>query len=642
MTLQPEDFWSFGEWLLRPESFLESALLQGIVLVVLAVLLGLIIAYLVSAVRHGPGEGFYAVARSVRDLVRSDLPGTSSRRIFALAKLAYQEALRRRVLVVVGLFVVGLLFAGWYLDPRSSDPARLYISFVLTATNYLILLLALFISTFSLPADIKNRTIYTIVTKPVRATEIVLGRMLGFVAVGTLMLVPMGIASYFFVTRGLRHDHEVVEIDEVGDGRFEGKLSFDQFHDHSFTIEPSADPDGPELGLTDTVRGHRHVVRQYRDAEGNVERHEIGEPYGALRARVPVYGSLVFTDRAGNLTDEGIDVGNEKARGGYGAAGIARLVGVTREAQRLDYGYVEGGTLGSAIYTFNGVTPRRFTDEEGIPMEMALRAFRTIKGDIVSGLNGSITLRNPDKPQIESNPLTFVVQEYDVSEERLPREIEGTDGEVTRKLSLFDDLVTDDGRLEVIIRCIDRQQYLGMTTSAVYLRPAESSFAWNLTKSYLSIWLQMVMVIAFGVMFSTFLSGPVAMVATFACVLLGFTAEQIYDIRYYMDRGESMGGGPVESLVRLLRQDSMTTELDVDQVAGKVIQGVDAVIIYSLDAVATSLPNLPRMLSTAEYAASGFDIFGALLARHAVATFGYVLLAFLIGYFFLKTREIAA
>ena len=40
MTLQPEDFWSFTEWLMRPESFLESALLQGIVLIVLAILFG--------------------------------------------------------------------------------------------------------------------------------------------------------------------------------------------------------------------------------------------------------------------------------------------------------------------------------------------------------------------------------------------------------------------------------------------------------------------------------------------------------------------------------------------------------------------------------------------------------------------------
>jgi len=636
MTLQPEDFWSFSEWLMRPQSFLESALLQGIVLVVLAILLGLLVGYLVSAVRYGPSEGFYAVARAVRDLVRSDLPGTSARRTYALARLAYKEAIRRRVLVVVGLFVVGLLFAGWYLDPRSSEPARLYISFVLTATNYLILLLALFISTFSLPADIKSRTIYTIVTKPVRATEIVLGRMIGFVAVGTLMLVPMAIASYFFVTRGLRHDHEVVDIKDLGDGRFEGKLSYDQFHEHTFAMDPPANPGEPALGSTDSVRGHRHVVRQIDD------KYVIGEPIGALRARIPSYGTLAFTDRSGNIDNKGIDVGNEKGGGGYGASGISRLIGVASEARRLEYGFMEGGTLGSAIYTFDNVTPSRYPQEVGIPIEMSLRAFRTVKGDIVSGLNGTITMRNPDDPKIESNPITFVVQEYDVAEETLPRSIEGNDGNAVRTLDLFEDLVSDDGRLEVIIRCVDRQQYLGTTVSAVYLRPAESSFAWNLTKSYISIWLQMVMVIAFGVMFSTFLSGPVALVATFACVLLGFMAEQVYGIRYHLDRGEDMGGGPIESLVRMVRQDAMTTELDVDAVAGKIIKTVDAVMVYSLDAVATSLPNLPKMLGTAEYAASGYDIFNSLLARHAVATFGYVFLAFLIGYFFLKTREIAA
>jgi hypothetical protein len=636
MTLQPEDFWSFTEWLLRPNAFLESALLQGIVLVVLAILLGLLVGYVVSAARYGPSEGFYAVARAVRDFIRFDLPGTSVRRIWALARLAFKEAIRRRVLVVVGMFVVGLLFAGWYLDPRSSDPARLYISFVLTATNYLILLLALFISTFSLPADIKSRTIYTIVTKPVRATEIVLGRMLGFVGVGTMMLAPMGVASYFFVTRGLRHDHEVVDIKELGDGRFEGKTSYDQFHEHTFTMDAPLEEGGEPIGLTDMVRGHRHVVRQ-RDGK-----YFIGEPTGALRARVPLYGKLVFTDRAGNLQEAGIDAGYEKADGGYGSAGIARLVGVTQGPRRLEHGYMEGGTLGSAIFTFSGVTKDRFPNEDGVPMEMGLRAFRSIKGDIVSGLNGSITLRNPDKKQIESTPITFVVQEYDIAEEKLPLELEGTDGAETKRLSLFEDLITEDGRLEVIIKCLDSEQYLGTSVSNVYLRPAETSFAWNLTKSYGSIWLQMVMVIAFGVMFSTFLSGPVAMVATFVCVLLGFTAEQIYDIRYYMDKGEAMGGGPVESLVRLLRQDAMTTQLDVDSVANKVIQTVDSIAIYTLDAVATSLPNLPKMLGTAEYAASGFDIFGSLLARHSVATLGYVILSFIVSYFFLKTREIAA
>ena len=159
---------------------------KGIVLIVLAIVIGLIVGYVYSASRYGPVEGFYAVARAIRDLMRFDLPGTSFRRVFALARLAFKEAIRRKVLFVVGLFLVLLLLAGWYLNPESDDPARLYISFVLTATNYLILVLALFISTFSLPADIKSKTIYTIVTKPVRATEIVLGRMLGFRGGGNL------------------------------------------------------------------------------------------------------------------------------------------------------------------------------------------------------------------------------------------------------------------------------------------------------------------------------------------------------------------------------------------------------------------------------------------------------------------------
>ena len=132
------------------------------------------------------------------------------------------------------------------------------------------------------------------------------------------------------------------------------------------------------------------------------------------------------------------------------------------------------------------------------------------------------------------------------------------------------------------------------------------------------------------------------MISTFVCVLLGFSAEQVFDTRHYIDSGIERGGGPIESMVRLLRQDAMTTQLDVDTVAAKVIKTVDAAIVYGLDAIATALPNLPKMVETAEYAASGFDIFGALLARHATATFGYVLLAFIVSYFILKSREIAA
>ena len=632
MTLQPEDFWSFYEWLMRPDAFLESAILKGIVLIVLAIVLGLLVGYIISAARYGPSEGFYAMARVIRDLITSDLPGTSIRRVLALAGLAFKEAIRRKVLFVVGLFLVMLLLAGWFLNPDSDDPARLYISFILTATNYLILVMALFISAFSLPQDVKSRTIYTIVTKPVRATEIVLGRMVGFVAVGTMMLIPMGLASYLFVVRGLDHTHpSVTEVEELPDGTRIGEVEYVRGHKHTFSI----DPDMTE-GLTNVVRGHRHVVREVEPGKFTV-----GPATDALRARIPSYGDLKFLDRNGNEKEEGIDVGAERLGAqGYASSGVSRLIGVAKQKRTITHGYVEGGSLGAAIYTFKDVTPQRYP--EGIPIDMKIRAYRSWKGNIEQGIRGTISLKHPNR-DTESNPRKFVVTEYQVDERVMPLDLEGTDDEgVTRMLNVFEDLVNEKNELTVIVKCIDRSQYLGMTKSGVYLRPSESSFHVNLLKAYGSIWLQMTMVIAFGVMFSTFLSGPVAMVAAGVCVLLGFAAENIYDTRYWIDSNISHGGGPIESLVRLLKQDAMTTQLDVEGVTAKIIKTADAGIVYALDALATALPNLPKMVSTAEYAASGFDIFGALLARHATATLGYCLLAFFISYFFLKSREIAA
>ena len=137
---------------------------------------------------------FIYVARamfSARD--RRSAAVSRSRRTLAVARLAIQEAIRNRVLVGFGVFVVLLLFAGLFLDVGNSNPARVYLSFVLTTTNYLVLLMALFLSAFSLPNDIKNRTIYTVVTKPIRAGEIVLGRdRWASRRSARLMLVAMG------------------------------------------------------------------------------------------------------------------------------------------------------------------------------------------------------------------------------------------------------------------------------------------------------------------------------------------------------------------------------------------------------------------------------------------------------------------
>ena len=85
---------------------------------------------------------------------------------------------------------------------------------MLTASTYLVLGVALVLSAFSLPGDFKTKTIYTVVTKPVRAGEIILGRIIGFTIVATVLLAIMGVGSYIFVVRSLDHSH-TVELGEL-------------------------------------------------------------------------------------------------------------------------------------------------------------------------------------------------------------------------------------------------------------------------------------------------------------------------------------------------------------------------------------------------------------------------------------------
>ncbi|MBC8356151.1 MAG: ABC transporter permease [Planctomycetes bacterium] len=592
----------FGEWLF-------GGFVVSLIRVALLIVGGFLIGFLISSARRGPVEGFYSVSKviasSVVDLINWSVPRT-----IAMAMLAVQEAIRRRVLIAFVVFVVIILFAGWYLDVQSDNPARLYLSFVLTASNYLVVLLALFLSTFSLPADIKNRTIYTVVTKPVRSWEIVLGRILGFVTVGTMLLVPMAIVSYFFVARGLSHDHTVAQVEaaSAGDVTHEGETSFDSHHRHTFKMYS----DG--TGETDVVTSHWHQVT--KSGDGDSAAYEFGPPIGLLQARVPVFGSLRFKDRAGADTAKGINVGHEWSYRSY----------------------IEGGTLAAAIWTFEGVTPQRYPD--GFDLEMNLRVFRTFKGDMEKGILGSIVLRNPD-PSAKvrrSEAINFTAKEFSSDKQTIPKSIrvvDNQDGSI-RDGDLFD-LVDSEGQIEVWVQCGERAQYYGMAERDVYILDHDAPFIANLAKGYVGIWLQMVMVTAFGVMFSTFLSGAVAMMATLSSIVIGYFSTFILDVA----TGTQQGGGPLEALYRILTQSNVQVDLEIGQAPTSVIQGFDMVFMMFMRAMAGLLPNYSKF-STTQYVAYGYNIDGTLLSIQLITAFCYVFGVSLIAYYLLKNREIAA
>lgn len=62
----------------------------------------------------------------------------------------------------------------------------------------------------------------------------------------------------------------------------------------------------------------------------------------------------------------------------------------------------------------------------------------------------------------------------------------------------------------------------------MYLHHRNASFALNFAKGYIGIWLQMAVVTGLGVMFSTFLSGSVAMLATLGTLVGGFFSDFMF------------------------------------------------------------------------------------------------------------------
>ncbi|MDX1944847.1 MAG: hypothetical protein SFU86_05510, partial [Pirellulaceae bacterium] len=431
----------------------------------------------------------------------------------------------------------------------------------------------------------------------------------------------MGLISYGFVVRGLSHRHEIklselVEVtlpDKTKVRR--GHTSVDSHHRHSIDIGL----DGK--GRTSVEMGHWHDVQIV--GEGAGAKVVVGPPQGNLIARAPIFGKLQILGKDGNAS-EGINVGNEWTYRGY----------------------IEGGTPGTqtkaaAIWTFEGVTREKFPEKkypDGLPLELTLRVFRSYKGDIERGVLGEIVLRNPDNPAKRSGPILFESKEFVADRHEIPWKLNSQAGGAagTGQIDLFDDLVSN-GKLQVEVRCVEPAQYFGVATADCYLRPNDDTFEVNFFKGYLSIWLQMVLVTSFGVAFSTFLSGPVAMMATISAVVLGFFGDEIRNVA----SRKIEGGGPLESLIRLVTQQNVQVDLEMNSVLVAILKGIDFVLLWIMQAGTHVLPDY-NQFNTSAFVADGYSIMGSVIAQQLTMAAVYTLAVAVVGYFFLKTREIAA
>ena len=346
--------------------------------------------------------------------------------------------------------------------------------------------------------------------------------------------------------------------------------------------------------LSDLAQDHRHEV-YLEDGE-----YVVSRPVEQLQARVPRYGKLSIRDRNG-AEGKGIDVGKEWTYRKY----------------------IEGTTLSAAIWTFKGIHERNFNDE--LPLELTLAVFRTFKADMSIGVEGSIMFRNPGlNPEFRQTvPMTFRAKEFQVDRHFIPRTVKAvreSDGAVV-EADLFNDLCDQEGNLEVWIRCEDEHQYFGVAQGDLYVLEAERPFGVNFVKGFLGIWMQTVLIVCFGVMVSARLNGAVSMLATVVYIVMGTFRESILGVfkgiwdnnqllagMFGKTGGEAkeiLGGGPLESTIRILTQKNLTAELDMGWFAEGFISWVDVVLESMLLAVTHFAPDFASF-DTASYLAEGY------------------------------------
>lgn len=595
-----------------PERFFDwigGASLQWVLVVGILSVSVIALSFLIGTIMNGPWRTERKMYGVLRDAA-GDLFLISPRRVGALARLAIQESLSRWVLVALALFIVVVMFLSWFMRDRA---VTTYVDYLLFLTAVLVISVSCFLSAFSLPTDIAQRTIYTIVTKPVRASEIVLGRIIGFTAVGTSLLVIAALIGYVFVHREVAHDHAIyaANVKEITNARtgevieYEGTIRDDSGHAHYFSV------DEQDRGTTSVDRGHYHEITVERGEGDATPKFHAGNPLGVFNARVPILGAVQFTKRDGGQ-GEGVNVGDEW------------------EYRK----FIEGATQASAIFTFSGLTPEMFPADQypdGVPIELNLGVFRTYKQVISQGIRGSLRVHRPGNPEVRAEEIGFEAKEFVADRKFIPRKWTTPDGQ---EMDLFRDLVRD-GQLTVVLACEDAAQFFGVGNNDVYLLAGEQPFAWNYTKACIGIWYQMVLAIAVGVMWSTILNTAVSLLATIGCMALGFFTDKLVEI----GSGASLGGGPWESVIRIMQQDNLTQRLD-PSLATTFVKSADDVTNGFLMAVSYILPDFSQFYNV-QPVAHGYAIFTDSLVIQSVAFVAYFVPIAVAGYFFLKLRELA-
>ncbi len=570
------------------------------------------------------------------DLATRISPG----RIWAIARLSWKEAVRGRVIWVFGSMALVFLFADWFVPAKAEDQLRSYVRVVYWSMTPLFLLTAALLGSFSIPNDVKNNSIHTIVTKPVEKIEVVLGRFFGYAALLTIGLLVVSGLSLIYVLRGVN--------EEAAQESFTARVP--QYGQISFvgTKNPN---EGDNVGREFT---HRSYITGPTKVKREGTRQYAVWDFPQIPADVRQREKDVFFEFAFDIFR--LSKGDEEGKGVYCTFTFVNVNAFAtperdRQAQELEN---RTDLLKKKRENERAKVNKQFDSD----IAAKTRAFeKAQKGQDASrvkeltdqhqkALEEIQTLRDGALHQIELG----LIKHFGIYQ---AASIEVTDYH-TQAVPIppkeFQELLADNAgeqgnaiaerpalRVFVSVDVAKQAQMVGVAPQDFYLLAYERPFWQNFLKGVLGMWFTHMLVLGIAIACSTYLSSVISLLLTLKLYIAGLNIDYLREIA----ERRVEGGGPIEASLRLGTKMGPAAQLEASPTTS-LIRGADTVFSWWVGRILNLIPDISRH-DLHQYVANGFDIawLDVLLIDNALPLFGYLIPWAVAAYYLMKYREIA-
>ena len=674
-----------------------------------------------------------------------DLLRLSPRRVWAISSVAFSESIRRRVLWITPLAMIGILVVAQFLDPVDpADAIRQTTKVCLFATGLVVTVLAIILACTNLPKEIDSRVIYTIVTMPTTRLEIVFGKVLGFARVSGTVLLIMGLFTLAYLqVRAWRaeswvHEQAAVNpndasLQNLARTRLLATRSLAEPHALSILGRPPVDAPpsltgglsqyflvpfelsakekedvlgavnaGGGLMILNTIGYEQRVPtpeeqKNIRDLRVPTTETDPGWAGGAagggtgggvlptlpsalsVPLPIPRIELHLFDKNMNPLVDES---GKDKpinngdpvvlppngskpmpAPAFLSAQAIEKIINADRfyvsvEVTTPTVTYVIGEMPTVLAYlTGPGQDPKKIepAPSPDDPKRVSEPLFQSHRGKYGMQIKGradgkggvaAFTFRNVDVPEVTPDGQATLetrvgiesATDFETEANIVPRMSLTVFNRASRKTSPPVQVAFESGRItpthvpveyfrggnfDVFLTGLNEGMWYSAEEGGVAVVRAQRSFALNLAKSMLIIWLMAVLVVVVAVFTSTFLSWPIAVVLTVVILLGHWGVDQL---------GDATGSGIGQEVTQGMGLDDPTT--------ARIVRTSVGALTSALNFISAFLPDLSRFNAT-DHIERGVSIPASTVADAVKVLVGYGLPMTLLAYLILRKKEVA-